>query len=98
MEYEDSSLSASELLNIIRSVEKKGTNRQLARTLCKEIFQIAEILEIEGDLANQMQLSYPNMSKDELVWCSNFQTKNPDCPELVRKWLVKNYRERFPNK
>ena len=31
----------------------------------------------------------------EKVWCSNFQTQNPNCPENIKKWLVENFRSRF---
>jgi hypothetical protein len=60
-----------------------------------EIYSIADLLGEEGDLASQMRLVYPNISKSEAIWCSNFQTTNPKCPDRVRQWLAQNYSNRF---
>ena len=89
------SLSSQQLSNAIKKVTKNGTNRQLARTLADEIAEIAIVLNIPGDLYNQMLLEFPGLSEAEKSWCSNFQTQNPNCPENVRKWLVENFRSRF---
>lgn len=89
------SLSSQQLNNFIKKVVKNGTNRQLARTIADEIAKIALAINIPGDLHTQMLLEYPNSSDTEKVWCSNFQTQNPNCPENVRKWLVENFRSRF---
>lgn len=88
-------LTAQQLNKIIRKTIKNGTNRQLARSIANEVAQIAISLNIPGDLHSQMSLEYPNLSDTEKVWCSNFQTQNPNCPDLVRDWLVKNYKSRF---
>lgn len=71
------------------------TPRQFARTMASDIYKFAEIMQEEGDLSRQMAADYPNLSMEERVWCSNFQTTNPDCPENVRAWLVNNFRNRF---
>lgn len=94
---DNKSLNASELQNIIQTTEKNATTRQFCRTMADEIQEFAEMLKIEGDLAKQMRINYPKMSDEESIWCSNFQTTNPNCPESVRKWLVENYQKRFRN-
>lgn len=71
------------------------TPRQFARTMANDIFRFAEIMEEEGDLARQIAMDYPNLTLKEKVWCSNFQTTNPDCPESMKAWLVTNFRNRF---
>lgn len=88
-------LSAQELQSLVTSIKPRATNRQLARSLATEIAEIAEVLGIEGDLANQMRYEFPDLRSHHAVWCSNFQTTNPDCPDIVRNWLVNNYRARF---
>ncbi len=88
-------LTAQQLNNIIKKTTKNGTNRQLARSIADEVAQIATSLNIPGDLHSQMALEYPDISETDKVWCSNFQTQNPNCPDLVRDWLVKNYKSRF---
>lgn len=91
------SLTAKTLLNVIATISRGSTIRQLCRGLSEEIITIARELELEGDLAVQMKLTYPTLTLEETVWCSNFQSQNPECPELVRDWLIKNRQERFRN-
>jgi len=89
------SLTAQDLQNTINVVKKNATNRQFARALANEIAQVALQLNIEGDLANQMRFEFPDLTQEEAVWCSNFQTTNSQCPKRVRDWLVNNYKQRF---
>lgn len=88
-------LTAQELGNFIKKLNEGGTVRQLARAMADEIADISIEMGFEGDLANQMRYDYPDITKDEAVWCSNFQTTNTKCPDRVRNWLVENYRKRF---
>ena len=88
-------LTSQQLNNAIKKITKNGTNRQLARSISNEVAQIALALNIPGDLHSQMALECPNLSETEKVWCSNFQTQNPNCPDNVREWLVANYKSRF---
>jgi hypothetical protein len=91
----DQTLSAQELVNYIKKEQTNGTIRQLARAIADEIVEVSLALSIEGDLANQMRYDYPDITQEEAVWCSNFQTTNMNCPTRVRVWLVDNYRSRF---
>ena len=52
----------------------------------------------EGNLSRTIKLELKNLSKEDLVWASDFQTYNPNCPSRVKNWLVKNYKERFRKK
>ena len=87
--------NAEILITILKQINEKATIRQFAKGICNEIAQIAMILKIPGDLSNKIKFDYPNISEDELAWASNFQTQNPNCPELIRNWLVKNFEKRF---
>jgi len=89
------SLTAQDLQKTIKIVKKNATNRQFARALANEIAQVALQFDIEGDLANQMRFEFPDLTQEEAVWCSNFQTTNSQCPKRVRDWLVNNYKQRF---
>jgi len=93
--YDNYFLSAQELQSLIKKVKKNATNRQLARTIADQIVEIAIELNISGDLAEQMRYEHPDLSEIEKIWCSNFQTTNPNCPKRVRNWLVFNYKNRF---
>lgn len=44
-----------------------------------------------------MKLELGNVTKEEAVWASDFNTYNDNCPERVKNWLLKNYRKRFRN-
>ena len=71
--------------------------RQFARGIKNEIIEIMLYLGSnapDGNLAKTMRLD-KDLSKDQAIWCSDFQTYNSQCPDEVRAWLVKNYRNRF---
>lgn len=91
----ETTLSASELLQIIHKEKREGTNRQFFRCIRDRIVEIAMVIEEEGDLAGQLRLDLPSASLEEAVWCSSFQTTNPKCPDSTRSWLVLNHQKRF---
>lgn len=71
--------------------------RQFARGLKDDIIDVMKYLgsrSPDGNLARAMMLDH-NISKPEAIWCCDFHTYNPNCPESVRTWLVKNYKSRF---
>lgn len=74
-----------------------GTPRQFARAMADVIIKFAIKLQEPGDLSRQMKLDNPNLSVEDSYWCSNFQSKNPNCPEVVQNWLKENYNKRFTN-
>ena len=88
-------LTSQQLNNIIKKITKNGTNRQLARSIADDIVDISISIDLPGDLHAQMLLEHPDLTNLEKVWCSNFQTQNPNCPDRVREWLVINYKSRF---
>lgn len=53
--------------------------------MADDIVEFAKVMEEEGDLAKQIKLQYSDLKIDDLVWCSNFQTKNPNCPKKNKK-------------
>jgi hypothetical protein len=93
--YKGKTISAGEFINICQSVKGGETPRQFARAMGTNIAKIAINLHEPGDLSRQMKLDHPNITSDEECWCSNFQSSNPDCPDIVRDWLRDDFRERF---
>ena len=79
-------LNAQEFNTCLAKVRKGATSRQFSRAMRDVIYDCAVILGEEGDLARQMCMTEPMMTKDDAIWCSNFQTGNPRCPERVRVW------------
>jgi hypothetical protein len=96
--YKNKNLSTQELYHEITKIVPSATTRQFCRTLRNEIGKIAEILGQEGDLSSQMRIKFPIISLKEAVWCSCFQTGNPNCPDRVRHWLSEDLTNRFPPK
>jgi hypothetical protein len=96
--YKNKNLSTQELYHEIHKIVPTATTRQFCRTLRNKIGQIAEILGEEGDLSNKMRIKFPIISVKEAVWCSSFQTGNPNCPDRVRHWLSEDLTNRFPPK
>lgn len=86
-------ISGEEFATVCR--RSKITTRQFSKCMANEIHEIAVELSEPGDLARQMRLEVPNLSMDDQIWCANFQTENPDCPDTVRNWLVHNFNSRF---
>lgn len=66
-EHNNKTLSAQELQQIVSKIQKNVTNRQFARAIANDIAKISLLLEIEGDLANQIKYEYPNLSIEEAV-------------------------------
>jgi hypothetical protein len=93
--YKVKSISAGDLINICQSSKGGGTPRQFARAMGTIIAKIAINLNKPGDLSRQMKLNHPNLTLEEEVWCSNFQSSNPDCPNIGREWLPDDFRKRF---
>lgn len=92
--YDNKILDARTFQKICQ-IEGSGTARQFARAMNNPIYHFAVLLEEEGDLARQMRLDHPDITQDQAIWCSNYQSDNPLCPELVRNWLKNDLRRRF---
>jgi hypothetical protein len=93
--YKTKVITAGDFLNVCQSIKGGGTPRQFARTMGSTIAKIAISLQEPGDLSRQMKLDHPNITPEEECWCSNFQSANPDCPDIVRDWLREDFRKRF---
>ena len=98
VEYNKYTLHATKLLEAIKKFKTNGTIRQYARAMADIVATVALELKIEGDLANQIRLHKPEITIEEAVWCSNFQTRNPKCPESIRELLKDNLESRFRRK
>jgi len=94
--YGNASVTVEIIRNACRS--HKCTVRQLARGLKDQIIDLMIELGSDapsGNLAKSMMLELKEVSKEEAIWASDFQTYNERCPFKVRSWLVRNYRLRF---
>lgn len=91
-------LTNIELREYLARIDKNATMRQFFRSIRNDVHTMAALLNEKGDLANLMIREYPNATNDELIWCSNFQTGNNNCPANVREFLNNNAKARFEKK
>jgi hypothetical protein len=78
--------------------DNKATVRQFARSICNDIGQLMERIgegAPEGNLARAMRAEMTELSHAHAIWASDFQTFNPNCPDIVRSWLTVDYRKKF---
>lgn len=97
MEYGTAAVSVDLIRKACR-MENNTTVRQFARGIKEkaiELFLYLGEFAPEGNLAKNMKLDLRNVTHEEALWASDFQTYNEDCPFRVRKWLTMNYRARF---
>jgi hypothetical protein len=92
--------SAVVTTDMIRSAcrQEKVTVRQLARALKDDIIDLMLAMGDNapaGNLARTMLLEVNNLSLEDKLWASDFQTYNERLPVRVRASLVRNYRARF---
>jgi hypothetical protein len=72
----------------------------MGRALSKMAIKAAKTFDIEGNLAKSYKLTYPNASREELYYVSDFQTfaDISEMPERAKEWLLTNFRDRFGDK
>jgi hypothetical protein len=91
-------LDLETLRKLMKTIGFDSTLRQWARTYCKQIFSICKIYDIPGDLAKKLGRSSDDLQADDLIYLSNFQMDNEDCPRRVKELLMKHYNEMFQKK
>ena len=75
----------------------KFTLRQWARTYASQIHRVysRELFSVDGDLAKILIRKDDSISREDFVWCSNFQIDNLDCSESVRTHIKNHFSELF---
>ena len=95
-EYGGAGITVEQIRKACR--DHKTTVRQFARGIKSQIIEVMIRLgdsAPEGNLSKAMKLDLKNVTQDEAIWASDFQTYNNECPTRVKNWLVKNYQARF---
>lgn len=93
-------LTAGNILDSLKDVDRGLTPRKLARSIRSEILETATVWAIPGNLSKKYSQVYPDASMNELIWASDFHTfsDDPNMPDQVRNWLIENYTSRFDKK
>lgn len=91
-------MELSDVLQVKNENNLKLTLRQFARTYGTAIWRVASHFSIVGDLAKKLGGIDPSIDDNELIWLSNFQMDNNDCPQKIRDILMEHYNLMFKKK
>ena len=93
----EGNLTAGNILDALREVDRSLTPRKLARAIRAEIYEVAQAWSIPGNLSKKYLQAFPDATIQEQVWASDFHTfsDDPNMPERVKNWLIENYTGRF---
>lgn len=94
----DHTFKLSQLRGVLNESKLKSCERKLARTLAEPISRIAYKYGIDGNLAKKIIRAHPerNFTPEETVYLSDFQADNPDCPEILRRYIMETFESRRP--
>ena len=92
--YDKIETSSEFILKCVKQICPEGTVRQLFKSIRNVIADYAKILQLEGDLGRQIRKDIPDITMEESVWASTFQTGNPDVPTRIKTWLANDRRTR----
>lgn len=83
----------AQLRKILRSKGLGKSERKLARALAQELFQISLCLDIPGNLSGKISQKDPSVkfTRDELIWMSDYQAYNQNCPDKIRTLLLDSF-------
>lgn len=91
-------VSLTAIREIIKTNRFRITLRQWARANADLIYQICDHYSINGDLAKKISRNHNEITEKDMIWLSNFQMDNPQCPESLRELIMEHYMSLFPNK
>ena len=88
----------SQLRKALSESKLKNCERKLARTLAEPIAEIAFKFSIPGNLSKQIIRAHPERSftAEETVYLSDFQADNPNCPEIIRRFILEAFDTKKP--
>jgi hypothetical protein len=91
------------LADVRKTLKENSCNkseRKLARSLANEIHEIADLLEIPGNLCQKIQKQNIEIvfTMDQKVWLSDFQSDNENCPIELRKLILDSFNKKPEDK
>lgn len=86
----------ADIRKILKQSSCNRVERKLARSLANEIYAIALIMELPGNLYNKIQKKDFNkvFSLEEKVWLSDFQSDNESCPNELRTLILDTFKKK----
>lgn len=86
----------AELRKILKQNSCNKAERKLARALAQEIYEVARIIEIQGNLYQKIQKQ--NLERvftvEEKIWLSDFQSDNNNCPVALRILIQNTFKNK----
>jgi hypothetical protein len=73
----------------------KNGLRKFAKTYAMNILEIAQILDLNGNLASKIQRLNPErtFTKKELIYLSEFQVNNSSVPQELRQLIAESFKD-----
>ena len=89
----DKEVKLADLRKTMKQMSCNKAERKLARTLANEIYEIALIMELPGNLYLKIQKKdlERKFTLEEKVWLSDFQSDNEKCPVELRTLIVDTF-------
>ena len=94
-------IKLSSLRKSLAVCKVKDCERKFARSLADEIAKVASFYKIPGNLSLKIQRLKPqlgNISMEILVWLSDFQSSNPNCPPIALGYINEAFSVKVPKK
>lgn len=93
--YLGKTVKLADIRKILKANSCSKGERKLARTLADRICEIAEIMEIPGNLSQKVQRQNLDRKFEmkEKVWLSDFQSDNENCPLELRKLIQETFKK-----
>lgn len=79
----------------LSTAQKNASIRRWARGMADNINEIASLYDQVGNLAKAIRREYPDISKADLYYCSDFNTENPNVSPQIREVLITDSKRRF---
>ena len=93
-QFENSFFKLADLPADVKDVTGNSSSmRKVARAFSNRIFSTACVLGEPGNLYRKIQRMNPDITfeNDDIDWCSDFQSNNPNCPERIRNLINKSF-------
>ena len=89
-------IKLADIRKILKKHSCNKSERKLARSLATEIFEIAQVMGIPGNLNTKIQKMNLEIiySLEEKVWMSDFQSENLDCPIKIRTLILESFKKK----
>lgn len=89
-------IKLADLRKILKNNSCNRAERKLARSLANEIYEIATIMGVPGNLYKKIQKLHLDreFTMEEKAWLSDFQSDNDNCPTELKKLILDTFQSK----